>query len=49
MGFLLPMSKGFTNWVDGEPVPTDAYIFLLEVTCDGGKKGKRWGDVSLVR
>lgn len=35
--------------VDGEPAPMDTYIFILEVACENGKKGKKWGDVSLLR
>lgn len=35
--------------VDGKPAPTDVYVYILDVTCSGGKSGKRWGDVTLIR
>lgn len=35
--------------IDGKPAPTDVYVYILDVTCSGGKSGKRWGDVTLIR
>lgn len=35
--------------VRGKPAPSDVYIYILDVTCSGGRSGKRWGDISLLR
>ena len=35
--------------VYGKPAPSDVYVYILDLSCSGGKSGKRWGDVTLIR
>ena len=42
-------NTGWDGTVDGKPAPSDVYVWLLEVLCDGVLGKPRKGDVTLLR